>query len=124
MAHQQEAACAYGGWIEQAYLSYQVLGSLISASPRPAIGRIQLVVATPRDHGGARWFVVSRQQIGRSGRSFGRVGIRSFNVTSKRRSGRRSPRGCCPSRLLPWSAWRKRSVSGGSATLAACLRSI
>ena len=28
-------------------------------------GRIQLVVATPRDHGGVRWFVDSRQRIGR-----------------------------------------------------------
>lgn len=29
-AHQQEPACVYGGWIEQAYLSYQVLDSLTS----------------------------------------------------------------------------------------------
>jgi len=29
-AHQQEPACVFGGWIEQAYLSYQVLDSLLS----------------------------------------------------------------------------------------------
>jgi peptide/nickel transport system substrate-binding protein len=29
-AHQQEPACVFGGWIEQAYLSYQVLDSLVS----------------------------------------------------------------------------------------------
>lgn len=29
-AHQQEPACVFGGWIEQAYLSYQVLDSLTS----------------------------------------------------------------------------------------------
>lgn len=29
-AHQQEPPCVYGGWIEQAYLSYQVLDSLTS----------------------------------------------------------------------------------------------
>lgn len=28
--HQQEPACVFGGWIEQAYLSYQVLDSLLS----------------------------------------------------------------------------------------------
>lgn len=28
--HQQEPACVYGGWIEQAYLSYQVLDNLLS----------------------------------------------------------------------------------------------
>jgi peptide/nickel transport system substrate-binding protein len=28
--HQQEPACVYGGWIEQAYLSYQVLDNLVS----------------------------------------------------------------------------------------------
>ncbi|MET0725491.1 MAG: ABC transporter substrate-binding protein [Leifsonia sp.] len=28
--HQQEPACVFGGWIEQAYLSYQVLDSLVS----------------------------------------------------------------------------------------------
>src|SRR5690554_72805 len=28
--HQQEPACVFGGWIEQAYLSYQVLDSLTS----------------------------------------------------------------------------------------------
>lgn len=44
--------------------------------------------------------------------------------TSRQRSGRRSPRGWCPSRLLPWSAWRRRSACGGSVRLAACLRSI
>jgi hypothetical protein len=35
--------------------------------------RIQLVVATPREHGGLRWFVVSKQQTERSARS-GRCG--------------------------------------------------
>jgi len=29
-AHQQEPACVFGGWIEQAYLSYQVLDNLTS----------------------------------------------------------------------------------------------
>ncbi|GAA1831484.1 ABC transporter substrate-binding protein [Agromyces salentinus] len=29
-AHQQEPACVFGGWIEQAYLSYNVLDSLVS----------------------------------------------------------------------------------------------
>lgn len=29
-AHQQEPACVFGGWIEQAYLSYQVLDNLVS----------------------------------------------------------------------------------------------
>jgi peptide/nickel transport system substrate-binding protein len=29
-AHQQEAFCVFGGWIEQAYLSYQVLDNLTS----------------------------------------------------------------------------------------------
>lgn len=29
-AHQQEPPCVFGGWIEQAYLSYQVLDSLLS----------------------------------------------------------------------------------------------
>jgi len=29
-AHQQEPSCVFGGWIEQAYLSYQVLDSLTS----------------------------------------------------------------------------------------------
>ncbi len=29
-AHQQEPACIFGGWIEQAYISYQVLDSLVS----------------------------------------------------------------------------------------------
>ncbi len=29
-AHQQEPACIFGGWIEQAYISYQVLDSLFS----------------------------------------------------------------------------------------------
>lgn len=29
-AHQQEPPCIFGGWIEQAYLSYQVLDSLVS----------------------------------------------------------------------------------------------
>jgi peptide/nickel transport system substrate-binding protein len=28
--HQQEPACVFGGWIEQAYLSYQVLDNLVS----------------------------------------------------------------------------------------------
>ncbi|GAB3616026.1 ABC transporter substrate-binding protein [Okibacterium endophyticum] len=28
--HQQEPSCVYGGWIEQAYLSYQVLDNLVS----------------------------------------------------------------------------------------------
>ncbi|MET0713953.1 MAG: ABC transporter substrate-binding protein, partial [Mycetocola sp.] len=28
--HQQEPACVFGGWIEQAYLSYQVLDNLTS----------------------------------------------------------------------------------------------
>jgi len=36
---------------------------------RPRVsGRIQLVVATPRDHGGVRWFVDSKRQIERCGR--------------------------------------------------------
>lgn len=78
-----------------------------------------LVIAEVSD-----WFVVSRQQIGRSDRSFGRRGIRSSHGISRQHSGRGSRRGCCPSRLLRWSAWRKPSVSGGSATLAACLRLI
>ena len=29
-AHQQEPACVFGGWIEQAYLSYQVIDNLVS----------------------------------------------------------------------------------------------
>ena len=29
-AHQQEPPCVFGGWIEQAYLSYQVLDNLVS----------------------------------------------------------------------------------------------
>src|SRR5690606_17877710 len=29
-AHQQEPACVFGGWIEQAYISYNVLDSLVS----------------------------------------------------------------------------------------------
>lgn len=29
-AHQQEPSCVFGGWIEQAYLSYQVLDNLVS----------------------------------------------------------------------------------------------
>ena len=45
--------------------------------------RIQLVVATPRDHGGVRWCVVNKQRIGRSDRSSGRPGIRSFNGMSR-----------------------------------------
>jgi len=29
-AHQQEPACVFGGWIEQAYLSYQIIDNLVS----------------------------------------------------------------------------------------------
>ncbi|OXS79700.1 GNAT family N-acetyltransferase, partial [Kocuria marina] len=43
-------------------------GSLTRTQKWWDIRRIQLVVATPRS-GGVRWFVVSRQQIGRSDRS-------------------------------------------------------
>ena len=32
---------------------------------QPLSGRIQLVVATPRNHGGVRWFVDSKQQTRR-----------------------------------------------------------
>ena len=70
------------------------------------------------------WFDGSKRQIVRYVPSFVPRGIRSSNVPSRQRFGRRSPKGCCPSRLLPWSAWRKRSVSGGSVTLAVCRRSM
>lgn len=35
--HQQEPACVFGGWIEQAYLSYQVLDSLVSLDADGAV---------------------------------------------------------------------------------------
>ena len=72
----------------------------------------------------SKWYVVSRQQIERSGRSCGRLVIRSSSGMSRWCSGGRSPRERCPSRPQRWPAWRPRSVSAGSATLAAWRRSI
>jgi peptide/nickel transport system substrate-binding protein len=33
-AHQQEPACLFGGWIEQSYISYNILDSLLSLDPQ------------------------------------------------------------------------------------------
>ncbi|MFW3115955.1 transposase [Mycobacterium haemophilum DSM 44634] len=85
--------------------------------------RIQLVVATPRDRGGVRWFVDSKQRTGQSARSFDRQGTRSISVMSRWRSGRRSPKGFSPKKPRALSAWRRRSGRAGSTTLAACHRS-
>lgn len=42
-AHQQEPPCVFGGWIEQAYLSYQVLDNLVSLDEDPATGERSVV---------------------------------------------------------------------------------
>ncbi len=76
------------------------------------------------DDGGVEWFVVNRPQIGQSGRNCVPRGIRSISAMSRWRSGGRSPRACLPKKPRALSAWRRRSVRGGSTTLAACHRSI
>lgn len=97
-------------------------GQLIGHADAGSQGEIKRSSQHPR-HGGVEWSVVSRRQIGGSGRSCGRLVIRSSSETSRLHSGPRSPRDCCRSKPRPWSAWRQPSGSDGSATLAACHRS-
>lgn len=72
------------------------------------------------DDGGVRWFVVSKQQTGRSVRSCGLRGIRSISAMSRSPFGNRSPRAFSPRKPRPLLAWRQRSGHAGSTTLAAC----
>ncbi|MEO8261883.1 MAG: ABC transporter substrate-binding protein, partial [Pseudolysinimonas sp.] len=50
-AHQQEPACVFGGWIEQAYLSYQVLDNLVSLDENQQVVPWLAESWTPSDDG-------------------------------------------------------------------------
>jgi transposase InsO family protein len=71
-----------------------------------------------------RWVRVGSGRLtGHCGRRCGLLVIRSSNVMSRWCSGNRSPGVCFPRRPRESPAWRRRSVHGGSATLAGCRRS-
>jgi hypothetical protein len=88
-------------------------------------GRNQVVVATPRDGGGAGWeFGSVSRQFARCAATCGRLGRRRRRVARiGSGSGRRSLV-TCRAKAPPWRAGcRKPSVRGGSVRLAGCRRS-